>query len=755
MPEITRMRLRVKQKGDDAWVVTFEDADGGELGIAPREMRRIDDLPLPPADDLPENGTPHTELCTPDGLAKIREFRKLISKRDIRDNIVELYGRYLYACLLGSRWQGICASAPDERMLDIALCIEDDADPLHRLHWEMMHGPDRFLGSGKPRRVSISRSVDSDAEATTTASPPRILFIIGTNLNDRGLRSGAEVVGLLRDIQHNGRSIHSRILQHASPSKIRAAMKTFAPDVVHFICHGGIDRKGVPFLELETDEDEQDRNRTADQVHSMLDAGEKQPTIVILSACYTANSGDSAGMEMRPEDTSPFAAQLVREGIPVVVGMSGRVSDLACRLFTRCFGEAIVDGQPLVVAAERGRRVAFSDGQQPKSSVDWAYPTLYLANKVPVEYTSFDAANSQSYSNLEREFCDHHVFDPRKPVFCGRDDIFEAYYRLFEDGGPVVLAIRDNHPPASNTQIGRTRLLQTLGLQALRDGHIPCLIAGTKEGWIPPRSISDFIGKLDKAVKNVRGIFGLDRNHSSELLRLKKRENDLIQHASDPATDIRVREAIEEIYEKPVLTIEVVREALCADLARTRKDIAAKHERFSKARVVILLDEVHEYDALLTPLFANGLSSRGLGRPFAKDYEDFVPVVMIMGKESSAEEKMKPFLETSKSWLRTVPLEPFKEGESILAYERVILHPYAGTLLKDVSDRPWVRNRDADAADVDKWHELLRNSENLTCMPSDFHTKDFYYLVQAAAVFGNVLVPATDEDLLKELRDDE
>ena len=68
----------------------------------------------------------------------------------------------------------------------------------------------------------------------------------------------------------------------------------------------------------------------------------------------------------------------------------------------------------------------------------------------------------------------------------------------------------------------------------------------------------------------------------------------------------------------------------------------------------------------------------------------------------------------------------------------------------DYSDKPWVRNRDADADELDKrWRQRL--CDHLDQLPSDFHNPMFYGFVMAASDL-QLLVPATDEDLLEDFR---
>ena len=56
----------------------------------------------------------------------------------------------------------------------------------------------------------------------------------------------------------------------------------------------------------------------------------------------------------------PLAVQLVAGGLPIVIAMTGRVSDVGCRLFTRRLGEMLLkEGDGLIAATAEARRASF------------------------------------------------------------------------------------------------------------------------------------------------------------------------------------------------------------------------------------------------------------------------------------------------------------------------------------------------------------------------------------------------------------
>jgi len=69
-----------------------------------------------------------------------------------------------------------------------------------------------------------------------------------------------------------------------------------------------------------------------------------------------------------------------------------------------------------------------------------------------------------------------------------------------------VLAIE---APRIGSGYGKTRLLQELTIQALRDGHVPCLLSAEDMSWVPPSSVAQLGQRMSEAIFNVRLIFKL------------------------------------------------------------------------------------------------------------------------------------------------------------------------------------------------------------------------------------------------------
>ena len=90
--------------------------------------------------------------------------------------------------------------------------------------------------------------------------------------------------------------------------------------------------------------------------------------LVILNACRTA-SGDTRSI------FTSTAASLIRQGIPMVLGMQYPISDGASHEFARSFYDALANGLPVDYASKQARdAVSFAQA----TSLEWATPVLFM-----------------------------------------------------------------------------------------------------------------------------------------------------------------------------------------------------------------------------------------------------------------------------------------------------------------------------------------------------------------------------------------
>jgi hypothetical protein len=212
-----------------------------------------------------------------------------------------------------------------------------------------------------------------------------------------------------------------------------------------------------------------------------------------------------------------------------------------------------------------------------------------------------------------------------------------------------------------------------------------------------------------------------------------------------------------ELRGKAKATPRAVQLALQADLTHVVTAARARHPMIERAkgRAIVVLDAIDKYDKkLLSDLFNDKiLGAHGLGpiTPAGSGDLEPVPVALSFALAGPAQEILKPIVEAPvvRSWLTLLQVGPFKEdGEDMLAYERVLLHPFNPGLLQGFSDRRFTISDQADEALVKEWEANFRMM--LQGRPKAL-TERMLYATAKMALDAGFLKIADDDDVLRRL----
>jgi CHAT domain len=741
-------QVSVTCEQDASWTVDPQLHPGGAPALGKVGDKERGFFPAPHvALHMPD--TPHEGLEAGGDVAAIDGLYRAILAREADRDTIETFGHYLFDVLLGpDLWAEMQqkAESVEAKCLELALCWPDDLD-LHRLNWELMRSDDAFLAVGTRKlAVAMTRLVATqDVDGTQQLSvPPRVLFVVGTSLAEQEIRPGAELLGLLKQARQ-GRAMRYRVLERASPKLVRKVVQTFKPEIVHFICHGGINAEdGRPYLDLQRDEEDADTERYADALFYDLNSGASLPTIVVLSACLTAPSGAERYVLAAGHETAPMATTLVEKGIPIVLGMAGRVADITCRVFARKFGEAIIKGESLVVASAEARQLAFADGRDPMTTPDWAFPSMFMAQSVAPDYTPVKHRPSDDlWRTIEGWITAYNL--PRDPVFCGREEFLQKFHQLFDTPGLSNEERFEDQVPkrtlvafvgTPEKGYGRTRLLQELASQAFRGGNLPVLLTFDTEDC--PKDLGKLVLRFERAISTVR----------NEVLELGVPLTSQLALLSGVGDTSRLEPVLQDELRiaQGELTVRAVKLAVSSDLETLLHDARAKYPLFAEGQVVVLLDDVDRYGPLVPLLFKQTggiLDASGLGSS-----RQPAPVVATCSLGGDASETLlRPIAEnqTRLSWLETGWLRPFQDtGEDLLAYELVLLNPFADDLLPGVSGIGWAFNDDVEDEVRTRWEGRFRRT--VKGIPQRLNTDVFYLLADTGKDAG-FTIEADDEKL--------
>src|SRR5262249_39144112 len=192
-----------------------------------------------------------------------------------------------------------------------------------------------------------------------------------------------------------------------------------------------------------------------------------------------------------------------------------------------------------------------------------------------------------------------------EPVFCGRDEFFELFYQMLAPAADFTLL--GVYTQDATTKLGKTRLLQELAAQALRDGHVPVMHFGVERTWEPGiNHLGQLALKLLLALDEAYRIFQFDPPLDRELLDrlsgwhqldrkcLEKYQADPRRHFAEWLAALRLLDRQQKL--RADLDLLLLRSAVAHDL-RALTLLARQRFKNPAARVVVFLDEVHRYGA--------------------------------------------------------------------------------------------------------------------------------------------------------------
>jgi len=195
---------------------------------------------------------------------------------------------------------------------------------------------------------------------------------------------------------------------------------------------------------------------------------------------------------------------------------------------------------------------------------------------------------------------------------------------------------------------------------------------------------------------------------------------------------------------------EAYARALQADLGGLIADARARHPLVvgSSSRVIVLLDGIDDSGVELIEI----LHDRLLGDYSVGTATEPIPVVLAFAY-TSRDNLLRQLAEgqSGKPWLDVRELRPFRpDGEDLLAYQQVMLHPFNLNRMPGFSDLPWIFNRDLAPALWDQHVKATRLI--LKGEPSVFLKDVFYHFLVMSQAAGFVRA-ADDERLLATFRD--
>ena len=299
--------------------------------------------------------------------------------------------------------------------------------------------------------------------------------------------------------------------------------------------------------------------------------------------------------------------------------MGGKVADLACRLFTRQFYQSLLRGDPTWSAAA-GRRGAFAHGFDPRDTVDWATPVVFIEASATLAVDALELEAARKRESAVRQF--RRQADP--PAFCGRLRFFDQWREA--TAAPPRSARRLLGIAMSDTdrekQLGGSRLLEELAVASIHAGHVPCLRLHNQASPERATDIAGVAREILAAAMESRLRFGLPAHTwTPQVLELTK---------SLKGRPANVHPSVDNAF--ALNEAEGFRTALQMDLWSLRDEVVAQlgapGGRQGRPLAVVLLDEVQRYAGAAGRFIIELLRAGGLGTE-----QDPIPVGFTYRKD--------------------------------------------------------------------------------------------------------------------------
>ena len=288
-------------------------------------------------------------------LTKIKDWKEQY-KRSVRSNNPEpllSIGIEIFDWLDESGWASQWFRGTGDRVLEIAVeeAESEISNALLDLPWEILAHKGDFLISDPSQLFEVFRSIKREKNAQPQEPAHRdiaLMFMAASPRGQQELDYEAEEAAILDATE---RLLVQVVVEESGCAEfLKDRLAQEGPfEAVHISCHGTILENGDPVLALETPEGNLDPITPGDFAGVL---GEGKAPLVFLSACLTAASS----AEDSDEITAPFVRELIRSGVPNVLGWDGSVSDLDAIYFAQGFYCELAEYASIPFAAASARR---------------------------------------------------------------------------------------------------------------------------------------------------------------------------------------------------------------------------------------------------------------------------------------------------------------------------------------------------------------------------------------------------------------
>lgn len=289
----------------------------------------------------------------------------------------------------------------------------NDTPALASLPWEYLYNTSLNCFFSHSIETPIVRYLELPVRIQPLAVEPplKVLVIISCPLDQPALAVEQEWKKLNETLGElvNAGKVTAERLENPSLTKLHEQLHRKQYHIIHFIGHGSFDentKEGSLILE---NEDGQSQYVDCHRLGTLLHDHRTSLRLALLNACESARGA-------RTDIFAGIAQSLVQQGIPAVIAMQSKITDMAAITLTQNFYNSLSRGLPVDAALAQTRRAIYLEG----NDIEWGTPVLYM--RTP----------------------DGKIFDieqPNKPDIPKRARIFISYKRKADLDQKVALQI--------------------------------------------------------------------------------------------------------------------------------------------------------------------------------------------------------------------------------------------------------------------------------------------------------------------------
>lgn len=249
----------------------------------------------------------------------------------------------------------------------LRVLLELDSPELAVIPWEMLRWNGMHVFARED--MAFARApLTPERPAMSADAPLRVLVVIGDPGQAAALEVDKELIAIERAFAAAPGRGHVEVVNGPTKPALADKVRAIRPHVLHFIGHGLIDANGNAALEFNP----RGNARWLLDQDDVANALPVVPGVVVLTACRT-----DAGAH--DEVTRSLSAAFLRHPrVAATICMHGDIASKAAATFTAGLYQALAVGEPIDVAAARGRLNIVAAEQGPHTR-DRCLPCLTLS----------------------------------------------------------------------------------------------------------------------------------------------------------------------------------------------------------------------------------------------------------------------------------------------------------------------------------------------------------------------------------------